>query len=203
MGYPIVLPKVRKRKMKKIFSTKKGAMELSISTIVVIVLAMSMLILGLVLVRTIFTGAKYNVDKMNDKVTDEINKLFVENQKIVVYLANQKVEIGQGNDWGVLFVIKNLKTGSPEASKFSYDVSVANPSEVKANCGINEAEALSWIKAGREVTGIQIAPGDIKDEYIRFQISQTAPLCIVRYNINVKADGEFYDGASFDVSITS
>ena len=41
---------------------KRGAMELSIGTIVIIVLAMSMLILGLVLIRTIFTGAKYNID---------------------------------------------------------------------------------------------------------------------------------------------
>ena len=127
----------------------------------------------------------------------------MENKKIVVYLANQKVEIEQGKDWGVLFVVKNLKTGSAEASIFSYDVSIANPSEVKSNCGINEAEALSWIVAGREMSGFQIAPGGIKDLYIRFQIPDAAPLCIVRYNINVKADGEFYDGASFDVSIVS
>ena len=40
---------------------KKGAMELSMGTIVILVLAMSMLILGLVLIRTIFMGAKYNV----------------------------------------------------------------------------------------------------------------------------------------------
>ena len=45
---------------------KKGAMELSIGTIVIIVLAMSMLILGLVLIKTIFVGAKYNVDTIED-----------------------------------------------------------------------------------------------------------------------------------------
>jgi hypothetical protein len=53
---------------------KRGALELSIGTVVIIVLAMSMLILGLVLVKNIFSGAKYNIDQLNDKVTDEINQ---------------------------------------------------------------------------------------------------------------------------------
>lgn len=183
--------------------TKKGAMELSISTIVIIVLAMSMLILGLVLIRTIFTGAKYNVDQMTNKVTDEINKLFVEDKKIVVYLSSSGMaEVKQGDAWGVAFGVKNLKTGTPEASTFSYDVTVANPSEVKQNCGINEKEALSWIKTGVS-SSIKIAPGDIKAWVIRFEIPETSPLCITRYNINVKADGEFYDAESFDIKVTS
>jgi len=181
---------------------KKAAMELSMSTIVILVLAMSMLILGLVLIKTIFTGAKYNVDQMNDKVRDQINKLFVEDKKIVIYLANQKADIAQGGDWGVAFGIKNLKTGVADASKFTYDVSVANPSEVKTNCGINEKEALSWIKAGKEGT-IQIAPGETYLSIVRFQLPETAPLCIIRYNINIKADAEFYTADSFDVSVSA
>jgi hypothetical protein len=180
--------------------TKKAAMELSIGTIVIIVLAMSMLILGLVLIKTIFTGAKYNVDTMNDKVRDEINKLFVENKQMVIYLANQEAKVNQGDSWGVAFGIKNLKTGTAEAGKFTYDVVVNNPSEVKQNCGINEAEAESWIKAGQSGS-IQIAPGGTYSTIIRFQIPETSPLCIVRYNINVKADEEFYTADSFDINI--
>jgi len=179
---------------------KKAAMELSIGTIVIIVLAMSMLILGLLLIKTIFTGAKYNVDVMNDKVRDEINKLFVEDKKIVIYLANQEAKVKQGDSWGVAFAIKNLKTGTPEATKFTYDVVVNNPAEVKQNCGVNEKEALSWIKAGSSGS-IQIVPGGTYATIIRFQIPETAPLCIVRYNINVKADAEFYTADSFDINI--
>jgi hypothetical protein len=179
---------------------KKGAMELSISTIVVIVLAMAMLILGLVLVSSIFKGAKYNVDTINNKVSDEIGKLFVEDKKIVVYLANQKADIKLGNDWGVAFGVKNLEKGTPEAAKFSYNVEVANPTEVTENCNINDKEALSWIKAGKE-SSAQIAPGDIKLWIIRFQIPQNAPVCIVRYNVNVNADNKFYSAESFDVNI--
>tara|TARA_Y100000310_G_scaffold100335_1_gene98196 strand:- start:1059 stop:1610 length:552 start_codon:yes stop_codon:yes gene_type:complete len=179
---------------------KKGAMELSIGTIVIIVLAMSMLILGLVLIRTIFTGAKYNVDTMNDKVRDEINKLFVEDKKIVVYLANQKADIKQGTDMGVAFAVKNLKTGTTESSRFDYTVTVANPDEVRQKCRVNENDALSWISTGAS-SQINIAPGDFKGWIIRFEIPETSPLCTLRYNINVKADAEFYDAESFDVKI--
>ena len=64
--------------MIKPIKNKKAALELSIGTVVVLVIGMAMLILGLVLVRTIFTGAKYNVDQINKNVEAEINKLFDE-----------------------------------------------------------------------------------------------------------------------------
>ena len=57
---------------------KKGAIELSMTTVVVIVLAMSMLILGLVLIRSIFKGATESVNILNDKVKGEITNLFSE-----------------------------------------------------------------------------------------------------------------------------
>ena len=82
---------------------KSGAIELSIGTIVIIVLAMSMLILGMVLVRNIFSGSSENILQMNDKVKGEINKLFVEDKRTVVYLPNQIAKIDQNNDWGVAF----------------------------------------------------------------------------------------------------
>jgi len=49
---------------------KKSAMELSIGAIVVIVLAMSMLIVGLVLVRTIFIKPQFTISK--DECVNEI-----------------------------------------------------------------------------------------------------------------------------------
>jgi hypothetical protein len=106
---------------------KKGAIELSIGTIVIIVLAMSMLILGLVLVKNIFGGATYNIDTMNEKVKGEISKLFVEDRKTVVYLENSLAKIDQGKSWGIGFAIKNLKRGTADSGDFSYEVVVSDP----------------------------------------------------------------------------
>ena len=49
-------------------------MQMSVGTIVTIVLLMTVLILGLVLVRTIFGGAVENIDNIDQAVKNEINK---------------------------------------------------------------------------------------------------------------------------------
>ncbi len=79
----------KKKKHWFIMRGKVGAIEMSVGTIVIIVLAMSMLILGMILIQNIFSGASDNVLQMNDKVKGEINKLFVEDKRTVIYLPNQ------------------------------------------------------------------------------------------------------------------
>ena len=184
---------------------KKGAMELSMGTIVILVLAMSMLILGLVLVRTIFTGAKYNVDTMNTKVQNEINKLFVEDEKMVVYLANKKLDIKSGEDWGVAFAIKNLIPGEIGSKRFQYDVAVNMDSiDLKSSCGgLSITEAESWIKAGKS-SSITLNPAETGYDIIRFQIPEGAPLCFVRYSITAShpdIPGSDYVSRNFDLNI--
>ncbi len=181
-------------------NTKKGAIELSINTIVIIVLAMSMLILGLVLVKNIFSGQTNNVNQINDKVRDEINGLFVEDMKTIIYLSNQKAEIQQKEDWGIAFAIKNLIQGRAEDTTFSYEVVVSDP-KVKTNCGISEKEVESWIVTGQSDTGIAIAPGDTYMSTVRFFIPEGSPLCIVRFHLNVREGGKVYDTKSFDVQV--
>ena len=188
---------------------KRGAIELSMSTIVVLVLAMSMLILGLVLIRTIFTGAQYNVNTINDKVREQINQLFVEDEKMVIYLADQKLDVKQGTEWGVAFAVKNLIKGESDAGKFAYAVSVNNPSEIKSNCGgLTEKEALSWIQAGKEGS-LTLTPGETGYDIVRFSIPSGSPLCIVRYTVEIKyptnyksgGDQRIYVSRNFDLNI--
>src|SRR3989344_5073179 len=105
---------------------KRGAIELSVGTIVIIVLAMSMLILGLILVKNIFSGSIHNVDILNDKVKGEIEKLFVEDRRTVVYLPRTGAEIKQGEGWGVAFGVKNLERGTNEVGSFEYNVTLSD-----------------------------------------------------------------------------
>ena len=184
---------------------KKAAMELSIGTIVVLVLAMSMLILGLVLVRSIFTGAKYNVDTINDKVQGEIEKLFIEDERLVVYLANQEFNAKQGGSYGVAFGVRNLVTGVSGTSKFNYKVSINNPNEVKANCGLADGnEPLTWIKAGKSGS-VDVLPTKVKTDIIKFQIPDGAPICLVRYKLCVADPSNpgdcGYDSINFDANV--
>jgi hypothetical protein len=185
---------------------RKAAMELSMSTIVILVLAMSMLILGLVLVKAIFTGAKYNVDQMNDKVKGEIGKLFSEDRKVVMYLPNQKAEIKQGSDWGVGFGIKNFE----KSQEFVWEVKLMDDTTaLKANCGLSsraETTVESWLKGGK--TGeAEIPTGD--DFYTTLRVNvpkgeiSDITNCLVRFHLIVKKKETkvVYATESFDIQV--
>ena len=161
---------------------------------------MSMLILGLVLVRTIFTGAIYNINTIDDKVRSEIQKIFGDDEKkTAVYLADHKTDIKQGKDWGVAFAFRNLKTGAVSPSSFSYSVKSVDPS---SNClGLTSAAAESWILIGKSQSQINLSPGDTFYTIIRFRIPESSPLCIVRFNIEITEGGQSYAQDFFDVVV--
>lgn len=73
---------------------KKAAIELSIGTIVVVVLAMTMLVLGVVLVRSIFTGSIDLADVTNSQVRQQITELFSsEGSNLIIQLGSGKTAI--------------------------------------------------------------------------------------------------------------
>jgi len=179
---------------------KKAALELSIGTIVVLVLAMSMLILGLILIRTIFTGAKYNVQQMNEKVRDEIAKLFVEDRKAVLYLAEDKANIEQGEPFGIAFGIQNI--GRTQRFKWQAQVDDDN---IRKKCGVSEKEAEDWMTTGSSGS-VDLASGNKYSDRILFNIPEGSVIdisqCIIRYKLIIKQeDGTPYETLPFNVDV--
>lgn len=177
---------------------KKAAMEMSVGTIVTIVLLLSVLILGLVLIKDIFTGSKYNIDQINDKVKDEINKLFTEESKAVVYLPNRVARITPGEAWGVGFAIKNKVA----TQKFTWEVKLTDP-DVQKKCGVTAADAESWITTGR-VGEVSIPSGDTHFDSFRVDIPEgrvtDISKCIIRYQLIIKeSSSNPYQTVSFDI----
>lgn len=167
---------------------KTGAIELSISTVVIIVLAMSMLILGLVLIRGIFSGATDNVKEINDKVKDEIRGLFQdESQRVILRLTEDTATIKQGDEFGIAFGIKNIKTGVTEATTFQYSVELDDVN-IKQSCGVTEQQALSWVRFGSGT--MSIPPGQIEYDRIVILIPEDAPLCTTKYRIRIWEQGD-------------
>ncbi|MBU2562315.1 MAG: hypothetical protein KKF68_01500 [Nanoarchaeota archaeon] len=170
-------------------------MEMSVGTIVTIVLLMSVLILGLVLVRTIFSGAVKNIEGIDAAVESEIQKLFAESdtKKIVIIPSTREIEIKKGEDTrGFGFSIRNI---GGEADKFSYTISAE---EVSCSMRLSEAEDL--IALGREKNNIQISAGDIMEYpmFVKFSIPETAPPCKITYAINMEKGNQIY-GSSVEV----
>ena len=168
---------------------KKAQMQMSVGSIVTIVLLMTVLILGLVLVRTIFTGAIENIGSIDQSVKNEINKLFAEDdsRKLIVFPPTRQITIKKGNEDnpGFAFSIRNVDITE---GTFTYEV-FANDPDLKNRCNLNEVEIESWIQVGR--TGsITIPPGSsmADPEFVRFFIPENAPPCTARYGIDVEKD---------------
>jgi len=177
--------------------SKTGAMEMSVGTIVTIVLLMSVLVLGVFLVQNIFSSAKGAIDLTDQQLKDEISKLFSGESKISIYPGTKFIEIKQEKTDGVGLGIKNLLTGEAGTKKFSYTV-IASDVE---NCGVSKEEAEGWIITGRAEEDIPIASGDFSTEKILFRIPVGAPLCIAKFRINVDAGEDTYATDSFNVEI--
>jgi len=186
---------------------KRGAIELSIGTMVVIVLAMAMLILGLVLVRNIFSGATSSVDTINDNVKAQINQLFNDNnQKVAILLPGNSVSITKGQSFGVAFGVKDITTGSSAQDTFHYDIEHAS---VATNCqgpnGMTEQQALSYIYLAKS-GDFTISPGDTATQIFKIKPADNAPLCEVAYSLVVRTggpSGPVYDTQQFFVTITA
>lgn len=180
--------------------SKHGAMEMSMGTIVTIVLLVSVLILGLVLVQTIFQSAKGVVDLTDQQLRNEVEKIFAKERKVAIYPGTRLIEIKQGDVDGVGIGIKNLLTGAAGEKKFSYDV-VVSDEDVLKKCGMSGDEILGWITTGKTEKDLPISVGDYIDGRILFQVPVGAPLCTVRFRVNVDTEGVTYAGDFFDVTI--
>ena len=175
---------------------KKAAMEMSVGTIVTIVLLMGVLVLGVFLIQRIFSSAKGAIDLTDEQLRNEINKLFSEDNEIVVYPGTRLIEIKQENSDAIGFGLKNL---APSEDTYSYSVR-ANPGN---NCPGNfgSDDALNLIVVGDSEQGINIVSGGSIYRKVRFEIPLGTPLCTIRYIIDVTSqNGRGFD-AFFDMRI--
>ncbi len=180
---------------------KKAAIELSVGTIVVIVLAMSMLILGLVLIRNIFKGSIDNFDALNRNVEGEINKLFNERgEKTVIYLPKEELELKKGKSFGVGFGVKNTVGGESTQGKFEYKIEA---SSVQKGCQLTITEANNYLILG-DSGSFSLSPGATNSKLkVTVQIPDSAPLCQIRYELRVTKEGQTYDTNAFNLKITA
>ena len=80
-------------KLRKI-SSKKGAIELSMSTIVILVLAMSMLVVGLILVQKIFFVAGSAIGEIDKGVRTSLSETFSKSDvKLAIHPSARTIEI--------------------------------------------------------------------------------------------------------------
>ena len=163
---------------------KSGAMELSIGTIVIIVLAMSMLILGMVLVKTIFSGAQNVVEMNNNQLEKEMASIYGQDLAVAIYPNVDIMEIEPGEASAFAIRIRNLLSGDTTEGKFSYETKV----DSFEKCNFDEADIYDWM-SGESGKDIGIAPTGESIEKVLLDFPDGVSLCKFRVRVSVNYEG--------------
>lgn len=177
---------------------KKAAMEMSVGTLVTIVLLMAVLGLGIFLIQKIFKGSTNAIDDINQEVQSQINKLFTDQTtKTVVYPQSREIQLQKGDSGGVGFSIKNNERSE---GVFSYETTWSED-----DCNFGKADAEDLIILGKMGNNINLGSGDFMEPaiLIKLRTEDSDPLCQIRYQISVKKDGQAYATNFFDIEIKS
>jgi len=171
---------------------KKGALELSVGTIVVIVLAMSMLILGMVLVRSIMCGAVGLTGDINSKVRGEINKLFEAsgNEVACVGAGEEPVTIVPGKTNTIYCSIRADKEAE-------YNIKVKS---IRGDI-LKESEIRKWV-SGDDFYKKRVAPNDEEPKkFLRLIVPDNAPEDLITMGVEVYKDGNLISSPDLDFQI--
>ena len=175
---------------------KRAAMEMSVGTMVTIVLLMIVLVLGIFFIQKIFRSGTNAIDTIDSQVQSEIQKLFAqEGRSLAVYPTSREVVLTKGDDpKGFAFSVKN----NDEEASYTFTVSATDVS----NCGtsLSAATANSYLIGG---TGsFNLGAGKALDlpKLVKFDIPDSAPICTIVYTIDIKRAGA--SSSTADVFVT-
>ena len=174
--------------MRSILKNKRGAIELSMTTVVIIVLSMTMLILGLTLIRSIFSGATQSVDTINDKVKAQINNLFADEQSsnVIVLLGSDKTAKVKADtaSFGVAIAAKTPDGTASTRERLQYRLTL----DQSSSCLQKNPKAIieSWFSGLNTWKNFDGYEGDSSSTTIKFGIPKATALCTQTVNIDVR-----------------
>ena len=163
---------------------KKGALELSVNTIVVIVIGITLLTLGLLFVRSLFERLGGQVNVIFGGAENEINKIATHDQKLSV---PQEVTVKQGDQTTFKIWVVNLGETKKD---FKIEVTPSGNNNFGTNAKVEFANDQQTLDIGEEagfVAGVAT--------------TKNAPLSSAGYTVTVTANGGSYAQGGFFVKI--
>jgi len=180
---------------------KKAAMEMSVGTIVTIVLLMSVLVLGIFLVQKVFSSGSNAVDQIDTQVQDQINKLFQEEGQSLVILPNSReITLKQGDTSGFAFSINNKDV---ESHSYTWSVAALDSFDFVSKCGsgMTKAKADDFLVVPSGEFELMGSSQLALPEHVKFNIPENAPLCTIPYKLTIKEDGGTFPGTTVFITI--
>ena len=182
--------------------SKKAAMEMSVGTIVTIVLLMSVLVLGIFLVQKVFSSGSNAIDSIDNQVQSEIAKLFAEDElNLAIYPDTRDITIRKGKTpKGFAFSVRN---NDVESASFTYEVFAEPSFDFSERCGSSFSEA----KANRflliDSGSFSLGPGAAMGlpELVKFDISEDAAPCTIPYKLQIDKEQVPYEGVTIFITV--
>lgn len=156
---------------------KKAAMEMSMGTIVVLVLGVSMLILGMVLIRNIMCSGLQITEDLSAGVKNEIKTLFGADKLGVKCLGQggAEIKLGTGGKRSVICIFKT-------DSETEYDLQVT---AVESLSGASTDIVNNWV-IDKGWKG-KVIPGQEQEEtVVLFDIPRDAPSTAIKITMEAR-----------------
>lgn len=181
----------KSRKRSSIKKQKEGAIELSITTIIVVVIGITLLSLGLVFVRGIFTQLTDTSDAVFDKADTIIGSLDIAGR----FSAPPQVEVEQGSSKTFTVTV-------------GHDGSISGPAQFDLQLQPAQGSQFSENQVRAQVisqTPVQLNPGQQGDFVVQVIATTEAPLSIggqvPAYSLTITANGQQYETSAFLINV--
>ena len=169
--------------MKKMFKDKGAAMEMSVGTIVTIVLLMSVLVLGVFLVQRIFDSGSDAIEGIDTQIQSEINKLFSEEGKpLVIFPSSRQITIKRGDDTlkGFAFSVENSDT-----TLHNYEYTIEAQDATQCGSSLNEEKATRYLMPSEGSFKLGAGQKLTNAELVKLNVPKSAPPCSIMYRVTV------------------
>jgi len=144
---------------------KRGAIELSMNTIIIVVIGITLLTLGLKFVYDTFQGISEKQAKVESLTDKQLAEMFTSSEDAIT-LPREVVKIKQGSSEYIDVVLRNI--GGREAT-IKYSVEVDAMPE-----GVTEDDVLGWITYSEK--GRKLASGRGFKDKMLVDLPRSAPL---------------------------
>jgi len=190
---------------------KRAAFEMSMSTIIIIVLSISFLILGLVLLKSIYGTASGSIDVLDDKLGSELQKIFTdENRNLVIYLGeDKKASVRAGTtDFGIAVASQSINNVRIEdKSKIQYKLSLDESSPRGCTKILGKTRTVGLFAQSFDVWLNSTAfEGPISKFQIRINVPASTQICtqlveVTAKDLTIVPEGEIIAMDSFTLEI--
>lgn len=178
--------------MKKM--SKKAAIEMSMSTVVVIVLSVTILIFGMIFVKNIMCSGISLTDEIDEKLMTEIANTFGTTDYGVRCMGEDGVvTIGDGGTRRIACMIN-----TDVQAKYELNVYSITPT---GNTGASSTEIQKWKLEGTEDWVGTVSPGPKTVPILTLDIPKKTSTTNIRILVEEKIDGESVETHTLDIVV--